>query len=292
MDGNNTNVDIYEFSAKNLQSFTNGAIKSAFRHIREILIILLLAIAVAFATNDYKLIFGNQWVFVKEKAPWVIIFIVAHFFAADLGVFKGKESADYVEANDKYKKACDGVRTDIRSFEAYCKILEGYYHRLRQNFKFAMLGINADFKRSELSWRKRRKVRKIYSLKPNRVDPDILLTKESGNGKEYRLINPSLKAKMNKKHIYSVIKIIIGAYCILSLVFEPGANMWSCFIRNLPNLGTLVSVIITGILSAYSETITYGVDRINEKYTVIKGFEKWKTEVESYELPELPKETC
>ena len=280
----------YEFSAKNLQSFTTGTIKSAFRHIREILIILLLVIAVAFATNDYKLILGHEWDFVKEKAPWVIMFVVAHFFAADLGVFKGKESIDYVEADTSYKNACESVRKEIRRFEEYCKHLETYYHKLRQKFKFALLGITEDYRKSDLTKRKRRQANKIVKLKPNRIDPDILLTKDSGKEKEYQLIKPSLRARMNRKHIYSVIKIVVGAYCVLSLVFQPGENMWACFVRNLPNLGTLITVIVTGILSAYTETITYGVDRLNESRTVIEGFTKWKEDSESYTLPEIPKE--
>ena len=262
-------------SFRDLERLGEGAVKKAFRSFRQILIVLLYVVAIFFVLNDFSFTVTSAEQFVADKAPWVVLYILAHYFCRDYGIQKGREDEEYKAVEKRYRELCDGARGKRKEMEAYCKELEAYYNGMRLSETLSALGVSVDENAEPitdgLDKRTKRAVRRALKRKPIRITYRMLIDRAERVSKSVRPIKPSFESYMRRTSLVSVLKIILLSFFTFSLTATLGEDPWSNFLNGVPYLVTMLSVSITAVLGAYRSVLTYDVDCINDRIAVIEG---------------------
>lgn len=286
----------YDFSFGDLEAFSGRLIKKAFRSFRQILIIILYIVAIFFVMNDFSLNIESTAELAETKLPWLVLYILAHYFCRDYGIMRGREDDEFVKVNELYLESCDKLRYKRQEFEEYCTRLCEHYteqRRLRILEAFEANGTIGEVKlaiegKDEITHfansekRKYRAVRRaLKRLKRLERRRPIVITyssvcsrAEQQNGKA--VDEAPLKAPFEKyirrRSWVSVIKIAFFAFFTFSLTASLGSDPLGNFVAGIPYLATMVSVSITAALGAYRSVLMYDIDRLNDKISVISGF--------------------
>lgn len=262
-------------SFRDLERLGEGAVKKAFRSFRQILIVLLYVVAIFFVLNDFSFTVTSAEQFVADKAPWVVLYILAHYFCRDYGIQKGREDEEYKAVEKRYRELCDGARGKRKELEAYCKELEAYYNGMRLSETLSALGVTVDENGEPitdgLDKRTKRAVKRALKRKPIRITYRMLIDRAERVSKSVRPIKPSFESYMRRTSLVSVFKIVLLSFFTFSLTATLGEDPWSNFLNGVPYLVTMLSVSITAVLSAYRSVLTYDVDCINDRIAVIEG---------------------
>lgn len=264
-------------SFRDLERLGEGAMKKAFRSFRQILIVLLYVVAIFFVLNDFSFTVTSAEEFVADKVPWLVLYILAHYFCRDYGVQKGREDEEFQTVDKRYRELCTEARGKRRELEAHCRCLEKYYNEMRLSETLSALGVGTDENGAPITEghdrRTRRAVRRALRRKPIRITYRMLVDRAERVTKSVRPIKPSFESYMRRTSIVSVLKIILLSFFTFSLTATLGEDPWSNFLNGVPYLVTMLSVSITAILSAYRSVITYDVDCINDRIAVLEGME-------------------
>lgn len=262
-------------SFRDLERLGEGAVKKAFRSFRQILIVLLYVVAIFFVLNDFSFTVTSAEQFVADKAPWVVLYILAHYFCRDYGVQKGREDEEYLAVEKRYRELCDGVRGRRKEVEAYCKELEAYYNGMRLSETLSALGVAVDENGEPitegLDRRTARAVRRALKRKPIRITYRMLVDRAERVSRSFRPIKPSFESYMRRTSLVSVLKIVLLSFFTFSLTATLGEDPWSNFLNGVPYLVTMLSVSITAVLSAYRSVLTYDIDCVNDRIAVLTG---------------------
>ena len=262
-------------SFRDLERLGEGAMKKAFRSFRQILIVLLYVVAIFFVLNDFSFTVTSAEEFVADKVPWLVLYILAHYFCRDYGVQKGREDEEFKTVDKRYRELCTEARWKRRELEAHCRCLEKYYNEMRLSETLSALGVGTDENGAPITEghdrRTRRAVRRALRRKPIRITYRMLVDRAERVTKSVRPIKPSFESYMRRTSIVSVLKIILLSFFTFSLTATLGEDPWSNFLNGVPYLVTMLSVSITAILSAYRSVITYDVDCINDRIAVLEG---------------------
>ena len=263
-------------SFRDLERMGEGAVKKAFRSFRQILIVLLYVVAIFFVLNDFSFTVTSAEQFVADKAPWVVLYILAHYFCRDYGIQKGREDEDYQAVEKRYRELCDGARGKRKELEAYCKELEAYYNGMRLSETLAALGVTVDENGEPitegLDRRTRRAVKRAKKRKPIRITYRMLVDRAERVSKSFRPIKPSFESYMRRTSLISVLKIVLLSFFTFSLTATLGDDPWSNFLNGVPYLVTMLSVSITAVLGAYKSVLTYDIDCVNDRIAVLSGW--------------------
>ena len=262
-------------SFRELERLGEGAVKKAFRSFRQILIILLYLVAIFFVLNDFSFTVTSAEQFAADKAPWLVLYILAHYFCRDYGVQKGREDEEFQAVEKRYRELCDGARSRRKEVEAYCRDLEAYYNGARLSETLSALGVPVDEAGEPitegLDKRTRRAVRRALKRKPIRITYRMLIDRAERVSHSFRPIKPSFESYMLRTSLLSVLKIVLLSFFTFSLTATLGDDPWSNFLNGVPYLVTMLSVSITAVLGAYRSVLTYDVDCINDRIAVIEG---------------------
>ena len=265
-------------SFRDLERLGEGAVKKAFRSFRQILIVLLYVVAIFFVLNDFSFTVTSAEKFVADKAPWVVLYILAHYFCRDYGIQKGREDEEYQAVEKRYRELCDGARGKRKELEAYCKELEGYYNGMRLSENLAALGVPVDENGEPITEGLDRKtvraVKRAKKRKPIRITYRMLVDRAERVSKSFRPIKPSFESYMRRTSLVSVLKIVLLSFFTFSLTATLGDDPWSNFLNGVPYLVTMLSVSITAVLSAYKSVLTYDIDCVNDRIAVLSGWGK------------------
>ena len=265
-------------SFRDLERLGEGAVKKAFRSFRQILIVLLYVVAIFFVLNDFSFTVTSAEQFVADKAPWVVLYILAHYFCRDYGIQKGREDEEYKAVEKRYRELCDGARGKRKEVEAYCKELEAYYNGMRLSETFSALGVAVDEQGEPitdvLDKRTKRAVKRAKKRKPIRITYRMLVDRAERVSKSFRPIKPSFESYMRRTSLVSVLKIVLLSFFTFSLTATLGDDPWSNFLNGVPYLVTMLSVSITAVLSAYKSVLTYDIDCVNDRIAVLSGWGK------------------
>jgi len=267
-------------SFRDLERLGEGAIKKAFRSFRQILIALLYLVAIFFVLNDFSFTVTSAEQFAADKAPWLVLYILAHYFCRDYGIQKGREDEEFQAVEKRYRELCDGVRGRRKEVEAYCRELERYYNGARLSEALFELGVAVDGEGEPitegLDRRTKRAVKRAQKRKPIRVTYRMLIDRAERirGSASFRPIKPSFESYMRRTSIISVLKIVLLSFFTFSLTATLGEDPWANFLNGVPYLVTMLSVSITAVLSAYRSVLTYDVDCINDRIAVLSGLGK------------------
>ena len=265
-------------SFRDLERLGEGAVKKAFRSFRQILIVLLYVVAIFFVLNDFSFTVTSAEKFVADKAPWVVLYILAHYFCRDYGIQKGREDEEYQTVEKRYRELCDGARGKRKELEAYCRELEGYYNGMRLSETLAALGVPVDENGEPITEGLDRKtvraVKRAKKRKPIRITYRMLVDRAERVSKSFRPIKPSFESYMRRTSLVSVLKIVLLSFFTFSLTATLGDDPWSNFLNGVPYLVTMLSVSITAVLSAYKSVLTYDIDCVNDRIAVLSGWGK------------------
>ena len=264
-------------SFRELERLGEGAVKKAFRSFRQILIVLLYLVAIFFVLNDFSFTVTSAEQFAADKAPWLVLYILAHYFCRDYGIQKGREDEEFTAVEKRYRELCDGARGKRKEVEAYCRDLEAYYNGARLSETLSALGVTVDENGEPitegLDKRTRRAVKRALKRKPIRITYRMLIDRaeRTRGSSSFRPIKPSFESYMRRTSFLSVLKIVLLSFFTFSLTATLGEDPWSNFLNGVPYLVTMLSVSITAVLSAYRSVLTYDVDCINDRIAVIEG---------------------
>ena len=263
-------------SFRDLERLGEGAVKKAFRSFRQILIVLLYVVAIFFVLNDFSFTVTSAEQFAADKAPWVVLYILAHYFCRDYGIQKGREDEEFRVVEKRYRELCDGARGKRKELEAYCRELEAYYNGMRLSETLSALGVPVDENgepiTDDLDKRTLRAVKRAKKRKPIRITYRMLVDRAERVSKSFRPIKPSFESYMRRTSLVSVLKIVLLSFFTFSLTATLGDDPWSNFLNGVPYLVTMLSVSITAVLGAYRSVLTYDVDCVNDRIAVLSGW--------------------
>lgn len=279
----------YDFSLKELEKLSTGVVKKAFRYFRQLLIIMLYAVAVFFVLNDFSLRLDGGFEFASSKLPWLVLYVLAHYFCRDYGIQKGRDDDDFIAVNKSYNEACVKLRYRRREFEEYCRELERYYTDIRRRAALERLGAtpeqfdavsastcgsSCDVITTKLK-RALKKLKKLEKKKPLRITYDTICSRADTYREKDGADAPiklSFERYMRRRSLISVAKIVIFSFFTFSLTATLGSDPISDLVAGVPYLATMLSVSVTSMLGAYRSVITYDVDRLSDRISIISGF--------------------
>ena len=265
-----------ELTFKDFERMGEGVVKKAFKSFRQILIGLLYLVAIFYALNDFSFTVVSAHDFASEKLPWLVLYILAHYFCRDYGVQKGREDEEFQAVEKKYRELCDKARGKRKELEEYCRELAEYYTESRRAEVFSALGVRCDEDGKpildSLDRRTRRLVKRELKRKPIRITYRMLVDRAERLAGGSRALKPSFEAYMRKSSLVSVANIVLLSFFTFSLTASLGSDPWGNFLLGVPYLVTMVSVSITAALGAYRSVLTYDVDCINDRSAVLGRF--------------------
>lgn len=286
----NAGREPYGFSLKELNSLSTGVIKRSFGAFRQILIFILYAVAVFFVINDLSFHVESAWELAEDKLPWLVLYILAHYFCRDLGVQKGREDEDFTSVSAVYNEMCGRLRYRRREFDEYCRRLEAEYTRARRRRALEQLGIYGEsegedvgaeaVRKNAVSARRlKRTLKRLERLEKKRP---IRITYASvcsravaarGADTPYDApTKPTFERYIRRRSWISVLKIAVFSVFTFSLTASLGSDPLESFICGIPYLATMISISVTAALSGYRAVLTYDVDRLSDKISVMSGF--------------------
>ena len=133
-----------ELTFKDFERMGEGVVKKAFKSFRQILIGLLYLVAIFYALNDFSFTVVSARDFASEKFPWLVLYILAHYFCRDYGIQKGREDEEFVAVDKHYRELCDKARGRRKELEVYCHELAEYYTESRRAEVFSALGVRCE----------------------------------------------------------------------------------------------------------------------------------------------------
>ena len=265
-----------ELTFKDFERMGEGVVKKAFKSFRQILIGLLYTVAIFFALNDFSFTVVSAQDFASEKLPWLMLYILAHYFCRDYGIQKGREDEDFRSVEKKYRELCDKARGRRKELEAYCRELESYYTESRRAEVFSALGVKCDEEgKPILDGLDRRTVWLVkmeLKRKPIRITYRMLVDRAERLSGGSRALKPSFESYIRKTSLLSVAKIVLLSCFTFSLTASLGSDPWGNLLLAVPYLVTMISVSITAVLGAYRSVLSYDVDCINDRSAVLGRF--------------------
>ena len=262
-------------SIRDLERLGEGAVKKVFRSFRQILIVLLYVVAIFFVLNDFSFTVTSAEEFAADKVPWLVLYILAHYFCRDYGIQKGREDEEFLAVEKRYRQLCDEARGKRREIEEYCRELGRYYTEMRFSETLSALGVRVDEEGEPitegLDGKTLRAVKRAKRRKPIRITYRMLVDRADKVSRSFKPIKPSFESYMRRTSLVSVLKIILLSFFTFSLTATLGSDPWSNFLNGVPYLVTMLSVSITAVLSAYRSVLTYDVDCIGDRIAVLSG---------------------
>ncbi len=284
------NGEGYGFSLGELDRLGAGMIKKTFGAFRQILIIILYAVAFFFIINDLSFHVDGAWEFAESKLPWLVLYVLAHYFCRDLGIQKGREDEEFLSVNAVYNGMCARLRYKRREFDGYCRELEKQYSIARRKRALEQLGIydatvdgecvKEMLKKGGAAARKlKRTLRRLERLekkRPIRITYDTVCSRAADPRKKETPYDaptkPTFESYMRHRSWWSVLKIAVFSLFTFTLTASLGSDPLESLLRGIPYLATMISVSITAALSAYRAVLTYDVDRLSDRISIMSGF--------------------
>ena len=266
------------FSIKDLEKLGDNAVKKAFRSFRELLIVMLYIVAIFFVVNDFSFRIASAEEFAADKLPWLLLYVLAHYFCRDYGIQKGREDEEFKGVEKCYRELCDKARGQRREIEAYCRELSAHYTEARITEALELLGVKMDENGQPmtegLDRRTQRAVKRAMRKKPIRITYRMLVDRADKVHGGYRPLKPSFESYIRRRSWFTVGKIVLLSFFTFSLTATLGSDPVSNFIEGIPYLVTMLSVSVTAILGAFKSVITYDIDCLNDRIAILEGF--WK----------------
>ncbi|MBQ9116331.1 MAG: hypothetical protein IJY04_04860 [Clostridia bacterium] len=266
----------FDFSIKNIERLSTGVMKKAFSSFRQILIALLYVVAIFFVLNDFSFALTSAEDMAVSKLPWLVLYVLAHYFCRDYGVQMGREDVDYRSVDEKYRRLCDRVRGERRRFEDFCLRLSQRYEDVRKAELYERLGISLNDEGepivSELDKRTARALKRGLSRRQVKVSYRLVVDNSRESASRYRPIKPSFESYMRRTSVFSILKIVFLSCFTFSLTATLGADPLGSLISGIPYLVTMISVSMTAALGAYRSVLTYEIDCLNDKIAILDSY--------------------
>ena len=272
MEDNNGNIG-FDFSLGSIEKMGASVMKRAFRSVRQILICLLYLIALFFVLNDFSFTLTSAEDLAVSKLPWLLLYVLAHYFCRDYGIQKGREDEEYLRVEKEYRELCELARRDRRAVEQSCAELSEHYERVRRQELLVSMGIREDENGEpcleDLSRRALRRFKRRMKRKPIRITFRMLVDNSRGNAGSFRPLKPSFESYVRRTSAISVLKIVLLSCFTFSLTATLGSDPLGNLIAGIPYLATMISVSMTAALGAYRSVLSYETDCLCDRIAIL-----------------------
>ncbi|MBR2460895.1 MAG: hypothetical protein IKB34_06675 [Clostridia bacterium] len=263
----------FKLSLADIDRLGTSIIKKAFRSFRQLLIVLLYVIAIFFVLNDFSLSVTSAEDMAVNKLPWLLLYVLTHYFCRDYGIQKGREDEEYQRVEGEYRKLCEQARAHRHDTEEYCAELSRHYEQMRRSELFSTLSVavneHGEPITKDLGKRARRALRRGLRRKPIHVSYRLLVDHSHGKSADFRPIKPSFESYIRRNSVITVLKIVFLSFFTFSLTASIGEDPLGNLIAGTPYLVTMLSISMTSALSAYRSVISYDVDCLNDRIAIL-----------------------